>query len=64
MTQEQDLKINFKNLPPYYQTPTMLRHGNVFSRVCPSVILSMGMSHVTITRDALDLTIQEPYPQS
>ena len=42
----------------YYCLPTKLREGNVFSRVCPSVILSNKGSHVTITRDALDLTVQ------
>ena len=48
----------FKNI---YHPPTKLRKGNVFSRVCPSVIPSMGGPHVTITHDALDLIVQPPH---
>ena len=33
----------------HYRAPTKLRKGNVFSRFCLSVILSGGVSHVTIT---------------
>ena len=47
----------FKNI---YHPPTKLRKGNVFSRVCPSVIPSMGGPHVTITHDALDLIVSPP----
>ena len=39
-----------------------LQEGNIFSRVCLSVILSGKVSHVTITHDALDLTVQDPHP--
>ena len=47
----------------HYRAPTKLRKGNVFSRFCLSVILSGGgggVSHVTITYDALDLTVSPP----
>ena len=40
----------------FCRPPTKLRIGNVFSRVCMSVC-SQG-SHVTITHDTLDVTIQ------
>ena len=43
---------------PYYRAPTKLREGNVFRR-CLSVIL-FGDSDVTITHDALDLTVLPP----
>ena len=42
-----------------------MQEGNAFSHVCLSVILSGGCPHVTITHDALDLTIQgnpRPWP--
>ena len=39
-----------------------LRKGNVFSRVCLSTEVGMGGSHVTITHDALDLSLQGPHP--
>ena len=38
---------------------TKLREGNVFTCVCLSV---HGGPHVTITYDALDLTLQPPPP--
>ena len=42
-----------------YRPPTMLRKGNVFSRMC--LVCSWGRgSHVTITHDALELTVQGP----
>ena len=41
----------------FYRLPTKWREGNVFVRV----YLSTG-GHVTITHDALDLTIQDPPP--
>ena len=47
----------------YYSLPTKLRKGNVFSRACLSVILPTGGSHVTITHNALDLTLQLAPPQ-
>ena len=37
-----------------YRRPTKLQEGNVFIRVC----LFTGQSHVTITHDALDFTVQ------
>ena len=43
-----------------YFCPTMkLREGNVFSRVCPS-FWPQRSPHVTISHDALDLTVQAP----
>ena len=39
-----------------YRAPTKSREGNVFSCVC----LFWGVSHVTITYGALDLTVQGP----
>ena len=36
---------------------TKLREGNVFNRVC---LFTRGGSHVTITHDTLDFTIQRP----
>ena len=46
----------------YYRPPTNLRESNVFSGVCLLVCLFIrgSGSHVTITHDTLDLTIQEP----
>ena len=41
---------------PNYRPPTNVWEGNVLSYVC----LYTGRSHVTITHDVLDLTIQEP----
>ena len=38
-----------------------LGEGNVFSHVCPSFCLHWG-PYVTITHDALDLTVQPPQP--
>ena len=49
-------------LPPAYE----VKGGNVFSRVCHSVSCHSvcphveGGSHVTITHDALDLTVKAP----
>ena len=43
----------------HYRLPRKLWEGNVFSHVCLSFCLRGG-SHVTITHDALDLTVQEP----
>ena len=49
----------------FYRPPPKLREGNVFSRVCLSVCHSLHRgSHVTITLDALDLTIQWPHGTS
>ena len=45
-----------------YHLPTKLWECNVISRVCLSVILSTGGSHVTITHDVLDFTIQGSFP--
>ena len=45
-------------LNTHYHLPTKLRECNVFSHVCQS-FWPWG-SHVTITHDALDLTIQRP----
>ena len=43
-----------------YFCPTLkLREGNVFSCVCPPFCPQRG-PHVTITHDALDLTVQAP----
>ena len=43
--------------------PTKLWEGNVFICVCPSVSQSVnGGPHVTITYDALDITVQCPAP--
>ena len=40
-----------------------VKKGNIFSRVCPSVILSTGRwSHLSITHHALDVTKQNPPP--
>ena len=39
----------------FYHPPTKLREGNVFSCVCPS--FTDGGCHVTITHDALDITV-------
>ena len=40
-----------------------VKEGNIFSRVCPSVILSTGRwSHLSITHHALDVTKQNPPP--
>ena len=46
----------------FYCPPTKFREGNVFSRVVLSVCVFTGEggSHVTITHDALDLTLQIP----
>ena len=41
-----------------YRPPKELSEGNVFSHVCLSVCLSHKESHVAITHDALDLTVQ------
>ena len=46
----------------FYLPPTKLQDGNLFSLVCPSFCPGAGESHVTITHDALDLTIQGPPP--
>ena len=43
----------------HYRPQTKLREGNVFICVCLS-FGSRGNSHVTITHDALDLTVQSP----
>ena len=43
----------------YYRPPTELREGNVFIPICLSISLSGGGgSHVTITHDTFDLTLQ------
>ena len=42
----------------YYQPPTNLLEGSVFSHVC----LFIGRSHVIIAHVALDFTIQGPLP--
>ena len=53
---------SFTNLEFGFNSPPMkLREGNVFSRVCVS-FCSWGSPNVTITHDALDLTIQAPIP--
>ena len=39
-----------------------LREGNIFSRICLSVISVDKGSHVVITHDALKITIQRPLP--
>ena len=44
----------------YYCSPTQLWEGNVFSRVCLSVILSTRWTYVTISYDELDLTTKGP----
>ena len=46
----------------YYRPPRKLREANVLSRVCLSVYLSTGggVPCVTITHDALNLSIQRP----
>ena len=41
-----------------YRPPTKLWEGNIFSYVYLSVILSTVGSHVTITHDELESTIQ------
>ena len=47
----------------YYQPLTKLREGNVFSCVYLSATLSReGVSYVTITHNAMELTIQRPPP--
>ena len=43
-----------------YHPPRKFQEGNVFSPVC----LSAGESHVIITHNALNLTIQGPLPQT
>ena len=43
----------------YYHPPTKLLEGNVFSHVCLSFCSHRG-PHVTITHDALDLSVQSP----
>ena len=48
----------------YYRSPKKLQEGNVFSHVCLFVIPSTGWSQVTITHDALDLTVHGPTPAS
>ena len=46
-----------------YRSPTKWREGNVFIRVCPSFCPQrIGESHMTMTHDALDLTVQGPEP--
>ena len=45
-----------------YYLSTKLWECNFISRVCLSVILSTGGSHVSITYDILDLTIQGSFP--
>ena len=44
-----------------YSTPTNLQEGNVFSRVC-LLFCPQERAHMTITHDALDLTVQPPPP--
>ena len=44
----------------YYRPPTEFREGNVFSCVCLSFCLSTMGPNVTITYDALYLTVQAP----
>ena len=46
----------------FYRLPMELRESNDFSRVCLPFCLSTGALHVTITHDALDLTVQDPQP--
>ena len=47
--------------PTYFITARQQRgKGYVFTHVCLSVILSTRGSHVTLTYDALDLTVQGP----
>ena len=45
-----------------YRPPMTLREGNIFSRVCLSVISVGKGSHVVITHVALKITIQRPLP--
>ena len=48
----------------YYRPPTELREGNVFSCVCPFRLSVHRWSYVTITHDALDLTVEgSPLPR-
>ena len=48
-----------KAMPEHFCHPSMkLRDGNVFTGVCLSIHGERGGSHVTITHDALDLTVQ------
>ena len=48
----------------YYRPPMKLWKGNDFSHVCQSVSHSVDRGcHVTITHDALDLTVQPLDPQ-
>ena len=55
------LQLISPRLVPYDYHPSMkLREGNTFTRVCPSVNLSIGVSHVTINHHALKLTAQTP----
>ena len=44
----------------YYRQTTKLRKGNAFSHLCLLVCLFTGVSHVTITQDALDFIKQRP----
>ena len=53
--------VELRSIMCFLLPPAMkLWEGNIFSRVCPSVILSFWGEgvHVTIIRDALDLTVQ------
>ena len=48
--------------PIYYRPTTKLREGNVFTGVC--LLFCSGGCHVTITHDALHLTVQShPVPE-
>ena len=49
------------NMRQVYHSLTKLREGNVFTRVCLSCCVQ-GWPHVTITDDALNLTIQPLLP--
>ena len=46
----------------YFRPTLKLREGNVFSCVCPPFCPGGGGPHVTITHDALNVTVQGPSP--
>ena len=50
-------EVSWREAACYYRPPMKLREGNVLSRVSLSV---HGGPHVTLTHDALNLTIQGP----
>ena len=59
----QSCTVEFFLILNYFRQAMMLREGNDFSRVCLSLCSpGEGGSHVAITHDALDLTIQGLLP--